>query len=53
MFPGDAPISLPLAYRIVIALDQLRRARSQGDPLAELEWQTKLDHLLDRYRRSA
>jgi hypothetical protein len=52
MLPGDAPTSpLPLADRIVIALDQLRLARSQGDVGGELAWQAKLDELLDGYPR--
>lgn len=52
MLPGDAPTSpLPLSDRIIIALDQLRLARTNGDLIKELAWQTKMDCLLDRYPR--
>jgi len=40
---------LPLTDRIVIALDQLRIARRDGDPTREWAWGVLLDRLLDRY----
>lgn len=40
---------LPLTDRIVIALDQLKIARSDGDPTREWAWTGMLDRLLDRY----
>lgn len=52
MLPGDASTSpLSLRDRIVIALDQLRIARDNGSLDEEIEWQNKLDELLDAYPR--
>lgn len=48
--PSDPPTRpLPLADRIVIALDQLRIARAEGDPTREWSWAEMMDKLLDRY----
>ncbi len=50
MMPGTASTGpLRLTDRLVIALDQLRSARADGDPTRELAWQTMMDRLLDYY----
>lgn len=50
MMPGTAPISpLSITDRLVVALDQLRSARTDGDPSREWAYQEMFDTLIDRY----
>ncbi len=50
MMPGTASTGpLRLTDRLVIALDQLRSARADGDPAREFAWAVCLDDLIDQY----
>lgn len=47
---GDAPTApLPITDRIVIALDQLKIARAEGNPTQEFAWEGRMDRVIDAF----